>query len=42
MQRDSIGIGGSWSDFIDYLIASVKSEDVKLVLEGHSNSDGRH
>ncbi|XP_008227406.1 PREDICTED: uncharacterized protein LOC103326933 [Prunus mume] len=38
--RDSIGIGGSWSDFIDYLIASVKSEDVKLVLEGHSNSDG--
>eukprot|EP00257_Ricinus_communis_P025222 XP_025012636.1 uncharacterized protein LOC8281213 isoform X2 [Ricinus communis] len=38
--RDSIGIGGSWSDFVDYIIASVKSEDVKLVLEKRSDSDG--
>ncbi|GAV67335.1 hypothetical protein CFOL_v3_10841 [Cephalotus follicularis] len=37
--RDNIGIGGSWSEFIDYIVASFKSEDVKLVLEGHSNSD---
>ncbi|KAG8643014.1 uncharacterized protein LOC110628149 isoform X2 [Manihot esculenta] len=36
--RDSIGIGGSWSDFVDYFVASVKSEDVKLVLEKHSHA----
>lgn len=38
--RDIIGIGGTWSDFIDYLTASIKSEDVKLVLEGQPKSDG--
>ncbi|KAH9717413.1 U2 small nuclear ribonucleoprotein auxiliary factor-like protein [Citrus sinensis] len=38
--RDEIGIGGSWSEFIDYVVASIKSEDVKLILEGHSNADG--
>lgn len=38
--RDSIGIGGSWSEFIDYVVASVKSEDVKFVLEGGSDSEG--
>uniref|UniRef100_A0A5B7AAH3 Uncharacterized protein n=1 Tax=Davidia involucrata TaxID=16924 RepID=A0A5B7AAH3_DAVIN len=37
--RDNIGIGGSWSEFVDYVIASIKSEDVKLVLEGQSKSD---
>lgn len=40
IQRDEIGIGGSWSEFIDYVVASIKSEDVKLILEGHSNADG--
>ncbi|KAK4845920.1 hypothetical protein QYF36_010681 [Acer negundo] len=38
--RDDIGIGGSWSDFIDYLTASIKSEDVKLVFQTNSHSDG--
>ncbi|KAI9165347.1 hypothetical protein LWI28_012317 [Acer negundo] len=37
--RDDIGIGGSWSDFIDYLTASIKSEDVKLVFQTNSHSD---
>ncbi|XP_021274376.1 uncharacterized protein LOC110409378 isoform X3 [Herrania umbratica] len=36
--RDSVGIGGSWSDFIHYLLASIKSEDVKLLLEAMPNS----
>lgn len=40
IQRDEIGIGGSWLEFIDYVVASIKSEDVKLILEGHSNADG--
>lgn len=40
MQRDNIGIGGSWSEFIDYFVASIKSEDVKLVLHGQSDSGG--
>ncbi|KAF6167131.1 hypothetical protein GIB67_029769 [Kingdonia uniflora] len=30
--RDDIGVGGSWSEFVDYLIASMKSVDVKLLL----------
>lgn len=37
--RDNIGIGGSWSEFVDYLVTSIKSGDVKLVLEGQSKSD---
>ncbi|KAL5555430.1 hypothetical protein UlMin_037666 [Ulmus minor] len=37
--RDSIGIGGSWSEFVDYVMASINSKDVKLVLEGDSHSD---
>lgn len=31
--RDSIGIGGSWSEFIEYLVASLKSQDVKLAFD---------
>ncbi|KAH7685299.1 hypothetical protein IHE45_04G030700, partial [Dioscorea alata] len=31
--RDDVGIGGSWFEFLDYLIASLSSEDVKLVLD---------
>ena len=42
MQRDNIGIGGSWSEFVDYVIASIKSEDLKLVMEGHSSSGGNY
>ncbi|MCD7447994.1 hypothetical protein HAX54_036814 [Datura stramonium] len=38
--RDRTGIGGSWSDFIDYLIAALKSEDVKLVMDGQSKLEG--
>ncbi|XP_059624473.1 uncharacterized protein LOC132267337 [Cornus florida] len=38
--RDNIGIGGSWSDFLAYVIDSLKSGEVKLVLEGDSKSDG--
>lgn len=40
VQRDTVGIGGSWSEFVDYVIASIKSEDVKLVLEENAKSDG--
>ncbi|XP_048499093.1 uncharacterized protein LOC104894556 isoform X1 [Beta vulgaris subsp. vulgaris] len=36
--RDSIGIGGSWSDFINYVIASLKSKDVKLVMDWQPKS----
>ncbi|XP_027178353.1 uncharacterized protein LOC113777464 [Coffea eugenioides] len=38
--RDSIGIGGSWSEFVEYVVASIKSDDVKLVMEGESKSGG--
>lgn len=38
--RDEIGIGGSWSEFLEYLVNSIKFGDVKLVLEGQSTSDG--
>ncbi|XP_077212675.1 U2 small nuclear ribonucleoprotein auxiliary factor-like protein [Tasmannia lanceolata] len=32
--RDVVGVGGSWSDFVDYLIESLSSDNVKLVLGG--------
>ncbi|KAL1556967.1 hypothetical protein AAHA92_12514 [Salvia divinorum] len=38
--RDDIGIGGSWSEFIDYITTSLKSGDVKLVLDGVSELGG--
>lgn len=41
-QRDDIGIGGSWSEFLEYLVNSIKFGDVKLVLEGKSKSDGNY
>lgn len=41
-QRDEIGIGGSWSEFLEYLVNSIKFGDVKLVLEGQSTSDGNY
>ncbi|XP_022632571.1 uncharacterized protein LOC106780067 isoform X2 [Vigna radiata var. radiata] len=31
--RDIVGIGGSWSEFANYFITSLKSQDLKLVLE---------
>nr|GFB42448.1 actin/actin-like conserved site-containing protein [Tanacetum cinerariifolium] len=37
-----IGIGGSWSEFLEYLVNSIKFGDVKLVLEGKSTSDGNY
>ena len=40
MQQDSVGVGGSWSEFVDYVVASMKSKDVKVVLEENSKSDG--
>ncbi|XP_048335185.2 uncharacterized protein LOC125423812 [Ziziphus jujuba] len=36
--RDDIGIGGSWSEFMDYVMASIKSQDAKLILEGGLNT----
>ncbi|XP_051126793.1 uncharacterized protein LOC127248480 [Andrographis paniculata] len=36
--RDNIGIGGSWSEFVDYIVASLKSGDVKLIIEGASSA----
>lgn len=38
--RDMIGIGGSWCEFMDYLVASIKSDDVKLILDGQPRADG--
>ncbi|KAK6125566.1 hypothetical protein DH2020_040688 [Rehmannia glutinosa] len=38
--RDDIGIGGSWSEFLDYVTTSLKSGDVKLIMEGLSTSGG--
>ncbi|KAL2498576.1 hypothetical protein Adt_24126 [Abeliophyllum distichum] len=38
--KDNIGIGGNWSEFVDYITASIKSEDVKLIVEGQSKSGG--
>lgn len=38
--RDDIGIGGSWSDFVDYVTTSLKSGDVKLVMDGVSELGG--
>lgn len=35
--RDNIGIGGSWSDFVHYLMASIKSQDVKILVETHGS-----
>lgn len=37
--RDSVGVGSTWAEFLDYLLASIKSEDVKLVL-GYSEPHG--
>ncbi|KAM0961291.1 hypothetical protein ACFX13_021008 [Malus domestica] len=31
--RDNIGIRRSWLEFIDYLVTSLKSQDVKLVFD---------
>ncbi|KAI3844073.1 hypothetical protein MKW92_043902 [Papaver armeniacum] len=36
--RDDVGIGGSLSEFVDYLITSLKSDNVKLVLGGYVTS----
>ncbi|XP_075498391.1 uncharacterized protein LOC142536885 [Primulina tabacum] len=38
--RDAVGVGGSWSEFLDYVAASLKSDDVKLLMEGSSESGG--
>ncbi|KAF9611152.1 hypothetical protein IFM89_027238 [Coptis chinensis] len=34
--KDYIGVGGSWSDFINYLMDSIKSANVKLVVSTNS------
>lgn len=39
-KRDNIGIGGSWSEFVDYLTTSLKSGDVKLIMDGVLESGG--
>ncbi|KAK4416663.1 hypothetical protein Salat_2491800 [Sesamum alatum] len=38
--RDDIGIGGSWSEFVNYVTTSLRSGDVKLVMEGFLESGG--
>ncbi|KAL1204058.1 hypothetical protein V5N11_011900 [Cardamine amara subsp. amara] len=38
--RDTVGIGGSWFEFLDYTVASLKSENVKLLLGQNSFSNG--
>lgn len=38
--RDNIGIGGPWSEFLEYLITSINSRDTKIVFEGQSTADG--
>lgn len=38
--RDTIGIGGPWSEFVAYVVASIQSEETKLVFEGKSEDDG--
>uniref|UniRef100_A0A7C8ZRR1 Uncharacterized protein n=1 Tax=Opuntia streptacantha TaxID=393608 RepID=A0A7C8ZRR1_OPUST len=38
--RDSIGIGGSWLDFMNYVTSCLRSKDVKLILEWQSKSNG--
>ncbi|KAG9451149.1 hypothetical protein H6P81_011114 [Aristolochia fimbriata] len=38
--RDRSGIGGSWSEFVDYLEASMLSNNVKLVFQSLPNSLG--
>lgn len=41
-QRDTIGIGGPWSEFVAYVVASIQSEETKLVFEGKSEDDGEY
>uniref|UniRef100_A0A1J3K4A1 Uncharacterized protein n=1 Tax=Noccaea caerulescens TaxID=107243 RepID=A0A1J3K4A1_NOCCA len=38
--RDTVGIGGSWSEFLDYTVASLKSDNVKLLLGDNTVSNG--
>ncbi|XP_021726911.1 uncharacterized protein LOC110695168 [Chenopodium quinoa] len=38
--RDSIGIGGSCSDFMNYVIASFTSKDVKLIMDWQPKLSG--
>ncbi|KFK28091.1 hypothetical protein AALP_AA8G471100 [Arabis alpina] len=38
--RDTVGISGSWSEFLDYTVASLKSDNVKLLLGEKSASNG--
>ncbi|XP_042518239.1 uncharacterized protein LOC122092019 [Macadamia integrifolia] len=38
--KDDIGIGGNWSDFINYLRASMSSDKVKLILYSTINPVG--
>lgn len=41
-QRDTTGIGGSWSEFLAYVAASIQSEETKLGFEGKSEVDGEY
>ncbi|KAK1311233.1 hypothetical protein QJS10_CPA08g01047 [Acorus calamus] len=36
--RDEVGIGGEWSDFVEYLKTSLSSDDVKVVLGDDSGA----
>ena len=34
LQRDESGVSGSFSEFLDYFMASLLSDDVRLVIGG--------
>lgn len=38
--RDDIGIGGAFSEFVNYVVASMNFGDVRLCMEGRSGKDG--
>lgn len=41
-QRDEVGIGGSWSEFLVYLRAALVSDNVKLVFSGPASAVDGH
>ncbi|ERN18145.1 hypothetical protein AMTR_s00054p00101510, partial [Amborella trichopoda] len=40
--RDDVGVGGSLNEFVDYIVTSLSSSNVKLVLGSPMKSDGRY
>lgn len=40
MQRDAVGIGGPWEEFVSYVRAAFASENVKLLLGAPASALG--